>query len=325
MGKERELNDYLKEVKRKVSLLIERNKMQENEECLIAFRGEARDYGLTKLMPSLFRDSTYVTKEKYLFELLSDYDVIHNEKKGNVEKAIEAQHYVAITRMLDITFNVLVAFYFACISEHDEDAKIYIFCFPEHYSPHSKYIEKFYTSILDGKKIAYSKNFKVISHSYLNNRIKAQMGGFIFFQGQEFSPISSVYYESIEIKAHDKKNMLKELDLLFGINNATIFPDKENRANLVKEKFNQFKSRARDLSIEDGIYTYFERIQYESNIYINKLGKDFDRIKYLRKLRKEREDLLNYIDINFKCGSENDEKNKWISYINDSFKIMENL
>ena len=78
MGKERELNDYLKEVKRKVSLLIERNKMQENEECLIAFRGEARDYGLTKLMPSLFRDSTYVTKEKYLFELLSDYDVIHN-------------------------------------------------------------------------------------------------------------------------------------------------------------------------------------------------------------------------------------------------------
>ena len=325
MKKEKELNDYIKEVKEKISLLIDRNKMQENDEYLFAFRGEARDYGATKLMPSLFRNSTYITKEKYLFELLSDYDVITNEKKGNIEKAMEAQHYVAISRMLDITFNVLVAFYFACISEQDKDAKLYIFCFPEHYSPHSKYIEKFYTNMLEGKNIAYSKNFKVISHSYLNSRIKAQMGGFIFFQGNEFSPISSIYYESIKIEAQDKKNILKELNLLFGINNATIFPDKENRANLAKEKFNQFKSKVRDLSIEDEIYTYFERIQYESNIYKNKLGKDFDRIKYLRKLRKEREDLLNYIDINFKCGSENDEKNKWISYINDSFKIMENL
>ena len=29
--------------------------------------------------------------------------------------------------------------------------------------------------------------------------------------------------------------------------------------------------------------------------------------------------------MNFKCSSENDEKKKWTSYINESFEIMENL
>ena len=67
MKKEKELNDYIKEVKEKISLLIDRNKMQENDEYLFAFRGEARDYGATKLMPSLFRNSTYITKEKYFY------------------------------------------------------------------------------------------------------------------------------------------------------------------------------------------------------------------------------------------------------------------
>ena len=234
---------YLNEVSKKIEILTKRNNMESQECYLFAFRGESRDYERTKLMPSLFRDSSYVSKEKYLFELLGDYGVITDKQNGYIEKAIEAQHYVAISRMLDITFSVLPALYFACSSENnkEEDGKVYVFCFPEHYSPHSKYIETFYSEMLGGKDVAYSKNFKVVSHSYSNERIKAQNGGFIFFQGKEFSPISSIYYETISISKDDKNYVLKDLNLLFGINEATIYPDKERRAKLAEQYFKNGK------------------------------------------------------------------------------------
>ncbi len=315
---------YLEEVDKKIELLIQRNGTNELDSFLFAFRGESRDYGRTKLMPSLFRDSSYVSKEKYLFELLSDYGVIEEEKNRNIEKAIEAQHYISISRMLDITFSILPALYFACSSEKNKqkDGRVFIFLFPEHYSPHSKYIENFYTAMLHGKDVAYSKNFKVVSHSYSNDRIKAQNGGFIFFQGKEFSPISEIYYEKISIDKEDKEIILKELNFLFNINEATIYPEKENKAKLVEQKFKKGKYREKNLTVSAEIHTYFERIQYECNIYKKKLGSDFDRILYLRKLRKEKDDLLTYLNLNIL--DEKDKKTQ-IEYVEKSFKILENL
>ena len=194
---------------------------------LIAFRGEPKDYGGTKLMPSIFRDATLVAKEKHLFELICDYELI-DYRKRNIDKAIETQHYVSISRMLDITFNSAVALYFACLYDHISDAKtdgyIYIFCFPEYYSPHSNYIEDFYDDVLNSKSTkSYFKNFKVFSHSYSNDRIKAQSGGFIFFPGEVFSPINDVYYRRIRIAASDKDELKNELELMFHINFVSNF------------------------------------------------------------------------------------------------------
>lgn len=329
------LSKYLDEVNNKIELLLQRNGKKEQNGILIAFRGESKDYGRTKLMPSLFRDNSFGSKEKYLFELLSDYGVIGEEKSRNIEKAIEAQHYVAISRMLDITFSILPALYFACSSEGNkgEEGKIYIFLFPEHYSPHSKYIESFYTEMLEGKNVAYSKNFKVVSHSYSNDRIKAQNGGFIFFQGKEFSPINDAYYETVNINHDDKGIILKELNLLFSINEATIYPDKEKRAKLAEQKFRKGIYKEKELTVSAEIHTYFERIQYECNMYKKKKNNVFDKREYLRKLRKEKEDLLTYINQNnFEKRKSNDEKHndceektkeEWIKYVVENFEILE--
>lgn len=327
------LSRYLDEVNNKIELLLQRNGKKDQNGILIAFRGESKDYGRTKLMPSLFRDNSYVAKEKYLFELLSDYGVIGEEKIRNIEKAIEAQHYVAISRMLDITFNILPALYFACSSEgnKEEEGKIYIFLFSEHYSPHSKYIESFYTEMLEGKNIAYSKNFKVVSHSYSNDRIKAQNGGFIFFQGKEFSPINDIYYETININQDDKIIILKELNLLFSINEATIYPDKEKKAKLAEQKFKKGIYKDKELTVSAEIHTYFERINYECIMYKKKKNGVFNKKGYLRKLRKEKEDLLTYIYLNnFEeknnvaiNNSEPKTKEDWIKYVEDSFKMLE--
>lgn len=319
---------YLDEVNNKIDLLLQRNGTKNQNGILVAFRGEPKDYENTKLMPSLFRDSSFVSKEKYLFELLTDYGVIGEEKNRNIDKAIEAQHYVAISRMLDITFSILPALYFACSSEEDkqEDGKIYIFLFPEHYSPHSKYVENFYTKMLQGMNVAYSKNFKVISHCNLNERIKAQNGGFIFFQGNGFSPINDVYYETINISKNDKNTILKELNLLFSINEATIYPEKEKKAELVKEKFKKGEYKEKQLTVSAEIHTYFERIIYECNMHKKK--DTFNKKEYLRKLRKEKEDLLTYINLNnFENINNNDGKTKeeWIKYVIESFEILESV
>ena len=65
-----------------------------------------------------------------------------------IEKAIETQHYVEISRMLDITLNVSVALYLLVhITLKKMDSYIF-FAFLNTYSPHSNYIESFYENIL---------------------------------------------------------------------------------------------------------------------------------------------------------------------------------
>lgn len=187
------LVQYIKEIRDKMENLEESQKSYTDEKTLIAFRGEPRDFGKTKLMPSIFREPDMINKESYIFELMSDYNVLDSKKTRIIDKAIESQHYVAISRMLDITFSILPALYFACSNpnELDKDGRVYVFCFPEHYSPHSAYLEAFYNNLMNDKdNITYSKNFKVITHSYSNDRIQAQSGGFIFFPGKEYIPIN---------------------------------------------------------------------------------------------------------------------------------------
>ena len=74
-----------------------------DKKILIAFRGESRNFENTKLMPSMFRESEYIYKENYLFDLFCDLGLIKDNDKW-IDKATDTQHYAALSRMLDITF-----------------------------------------------------------------------------------------------------------------------------------------------------------------------------------------------------------------------------
>ncbi|MBD5462595.1 MAG: FRG domain-containing protein [Lachnospiraceae bacterium] len=287
---------YLKKITEKVKSLCDRHERYSDSHHLLAFRGESRDYGKTSLMPSLFREREYVLKEKYLFELLGDYGFLDSQISRNVDRAIEAQHYIAISRMLDISFSVLPALYFACSSNNKLDGRLYIFCFPEHYSPHSEYIEEFYSKVFKEDNITYSSNFKVISHSFSNERIKAQVGGFIFFPGMEYKRINSIYYEAVDIKACDKKDILEELEILFHISKASLFPEKEELALVIKDKFVHGDYHNKKITVEKEVEAYFERVEYELAMMIRGDKESIpDKITILRYLRKEEDDLLRYI------------------------------
>lgn len=287
------LPKYIDCIKQRVTELSECHRALLKTEPLIAFRGESRDYGETKLTPSLFRKSSYVAKEAHLFELFCDYSIVA-QNASNIEKAIETQHYASISRMLDISFDVLVALYFACTHPGEHDGYVYVFAFPEHYSPHSKYIEEFYTNVLEGNHIAYSRNFKVFSHSFTNDRIKAQKGGFIFFPGKEFHPINECYYEKVRILKDEKAEILRDLELLFQLNEATLFPEKDKIAKIITQKFESSTYASKKVSLENEIETFFGRIDHELKILRAK-EKAVDKKLVLRWLRKEEDDLIRFV------------------------------
>lgn len=296
---------YIDEIYRATETLKYNHNKHHDENLLIAYRGESKDYKNTKLMPSIFRDSTYIRKELHLFELLCDYNMIDN-KASSIEKAIEAQHYIEISRMLDITFSLLSSLYFACETYNDQDAVLYVFGFPKSYSPHSNYIQDFYSNILEETYKPYSRNFKVFTHSYANERIKAQKGGFIFFPGKEWYPINRCYYEEVEIKAQDKNKIMKELDILFQVRKEAIYPEKANLAEAVYKQFISNSFDVQSSSVSDEIEVYFERLEYE--LFMTKET----HMDILRKLRKEENDLNLYINECVSCKSEMDRYRNYI-------------
>ena len=259
-------------------------------ENLISYRGESRDFGKTKLQPSIFREPSSIKKELLLFELLVDYKMV-DRKATNIEKAIDSQHHAQISRMLDITFNSLYSLYFACYGDKaadEEDGVVYVFGFPSSYSPHSNYIEDYYDTILDGKIRGYPKNFKVFTHCHYNERITAQNGGFIFFVGDEFHTVDKCYYKEVRISSSDKSKIKKELEVLFNITKATIFPEKENKIVDIKKVFRDTQYVLKKETLDVELATYFERLEYELH-NCDKNSKDI-----MRLLRKEELDLISF-------------------------------
>lgn len=299
-----------------------------NSKHIIAFRGEPIDYRDTALMPSIFRNGNR-KYESLSYDLAIDYR-LNNANDQYVDQATNLQHYIALSRMLDITFNCLVALYFACCNyekDSDEDGIIYIFDFPEYYSPHSKYIQTLYVDVLESNNsIAYSKNFRVFAESYTNPRIKSQSGGFIFFPGDTFSPINNIYYDKVEISGDDKKQIIKDLDTLFSINVSTLFPEKNEITDKMKKRLLDERdySKPMKLTIENEIRKRIRDLYYElCVIKQNKEEGNKEKEKqiklYLRILRKEKKDLLIYYKEHINCREDND---KIIEEINDDFRFM---
>lgn len=281
-----------------------------------AFRGESRDYGETRLMPTIFRNNNNLKTEQYLFELLEDYNIIDCNKVRNIEKAIEAQHYVEISRLLDITFNILPALYFACKSNKKADGIIYVFAFPEHYSPHSQYLESIYTKLLKDESILYEKNFRVVTHSRYNERIIAQNGGFIFFPGDMFSPIRDIYYKNIRIESKDKDSILSELKYYFGIDERYLFPGKQGDIEYIKKEIENYNvKKNEELSIENEVKMYFNRFEYECKI----MKREYEKVRYERVLRKEMLDIKQYV---YEKKLEEKREKRIISDIEERFNIL---
>jgi FRG domain len=76
---------------------------------------------LYELKPSLFRVDKHRKDEKNILrEILSQQPSEFETDKGTFEQLVRMQHYGLKTRLLDLSFNPLVALYFACAGTDEE-------------------------------------------------------------------------------------------------------------------------------------------------------------------------------------------------------------
>lgn len=233
---------------------------KDTDDFIITYRGESQEYS-TPCVPNIYREDylkNYDFFEKNIFDEMRANKISKGEKY--LENAISAQHDGFPSRLLDVSYNSLVALYFAVTPyyRYDEakydkkNGKVFLFFIDKLFCPTGDNITKAYENIICQKdsflnNSIFSKNHKLIDHLKINNRIIAQQGAFILFQGNDVDYLPKYMYEEILIPANAKKTLRKELKDFFGIHTCSIYPEAENLIEEIKKK---------SLSIENSTFDF---------------------------------------------------------------------
>ena len=171
----------------------------------LLLRGESKEYEFP-LQPTIARGtsfitipilesnpSTYITEEEIEAINVFQHDLpedhlhhVNNINHDDINLLFLARHYGIKTRFVDVTYDPLVALYFACCSNFEEDGYLYFMI-------NTSKVEAIHVITEDFKK-AY--DFDIEQHSYMkdhykhlnflyrfpyaNTRVNAQKGAFLF-------------------------------------------------------------------------------------------------------------------------------------------------
>lgn len=220
------------------------------------------------LKPSLFRFNDKVNGINYEHTLINN--AVRRLYKGlsmlnaNIDKLVYLQHYGLPTRLLDITFNLLIALFFACNNEDKEDGAVYYGYYKDEQNDEiitaiadyifNKQINTDYYTCLNYFKninenyIEELKNVHYYISPFNNPRIKVQNGAFI---------IAPIFF------GKDNNTSLFNRDL----NDMNIFNKK--RAIIPKESKHTILKQLSSLDFDYG--TIFVGDEYELKAITNKI------------------------------------------------------
>lgn len=282
------VEEYIK----RIDMLIEKNASKER---IFAFRGEPQKHS-TFCQPNIFRKNVLSTNKFYEKSL---FNTMRQNKLSNsnsyLENAIDAQHGEFPSRLLDVSYNCLDALYFAVTPYYHKDADsldskdgmVYVFYIDEIFSPSAQNTNDNYNAIINkdqswfNGQFIFEKNHKFIDHTKINNRIIAQQGAFILFQGDSPEEIPAYMMNGIVI-AHDAKAKIRrDLSRMFGINTGTIYPEIMNFAD---DLINKSKILITDeFSWENEINYVLKNLKKELSYYFDYLisfGKENDSAEF---------------------------------------------
>ncbi len=149
------------------------------------------------------------------------HDIENGRELKDLELLAKLQHYGAATCLIDFTKNSLVALYFACTSENDNNANGKVVAFNSDNAKYGEISIKDFDKEIEHWFKEYEQNKKlwILSPKKLGNRIISQQSVFVF--GSPTLPTDKKFHIC---KIENKKGIMKELKK-YGISEETLFDD----------------------------------------------------------------------------------------------------
>ena len=269
------LSDYLGRISRYIQL-------RGDDQHFYVYRGEPQKYPIP-CRPGLFRKGVLADNpffEKNLFDTMRQNKL--SESSSYLNNAIDAQHGEFPSRLLDVSYNCLTALYFAVTPYYhldedaydDKDGWVFIFILDEIFSPSAQNTNQNYEAIIERKEKwlqepLLGKNFKFIDHTKLNNRIVAQQGAFLLFQGDLAEELPQSMYYGIRIPGKAKPTLRRELKQMFGIHTGSIYPETVNLVQELTHKSSQLNTQP--FTLKNELHYTLKQLSRELDYYFGYL------------------------------------------------------
>lgn len=186
------------------------------------------------LKPSIGRKnySMDIEKKVFLKFKMQYFSYTKERPMTDMELLFLAQHYGLPTRLLDWTYNPMIALYFACESNTDKDGCIYAVSLREFYvvdTDRDNNAPETMNQIISMEKSRY------VVPKYTDNRYKNQKALFLLCSKPEkkFTSIKYMY----RIKKESKEQIRKDLALL-GYDRTLVYPMLDSLCEDIKRKYN---------------------------------------------------------------------------------------